>query len=359
MLVYILIFLFATFLYFKEDKVSDYILFYAFVITYIIISGLRDMIGGFDVYIYGEVFESTKENILIYDSFEKGFEIYFVILKNISDNRSFMFFATALIMSLLHFKAIRILSPIVYFSLFIFFCKFFLMSFVYLRQGLAMGLVWIAIPHIQNKKYIKFFVPLLIAYFLHKSALIFGPLFFFGNIKTKNTQILLFSILLIVIIISPLGNLLTVFFTESIDDQKLANYSNEDSVFNFFYLIEIILLTVLALNFRTEFYKSKETTVIFNGFLGYILVLILGLTNATFVRFAWYYLIFVAIALPYIYTYMINLKNKQVYKLLVFLYFGLLFFRLLISYDAGDLLPYKTIFQDFERHGRWEYREYR
>lgn len=359
MLVYALIFLFATFLYFKPYEGNDSILFYVFVISYILISGFRDMIGGFDMYIYGEVFETTKENILSYKSFEKGFEIYFVILKNISDNRSFMFFFTALIMSFLHFKAIKNLSPLIYFSLFIFFCKFFLMSFVYLRQGLAMGIIWLAIPSIQDKKYIKFFALVFIAYFLHKSSLVFFPLFFLGNIKAKNLQILLFSILLIIITVSPLGNELTVFFSESIEDEKLARYSNEASVFNFFYLIEVILLTILALSYRNEFYKSKETTVIFNGFLGYILVVILGLTNATFVRFSWYYLIFVVIALPYMYTFMFNIKEQQSYKLLIFLYFGLLFFRLLISYDAGDLLPYKTIFQDFERHGRWEFMEYR
>jgi hypothetical protein len=85
----------------------------------------------------------------------------------------------------------------------------------------------------------------------------------------------------------------------------------------------------------------------------------MGITNATFIRFSWYYLIFVVLALPYMYAFINDQKNKQTFKLLVFFYFALLFFRLLISYDGGDLLPYKSIFQDFERNGMWEFMEYR
>ena len=317
------------------------------------------MIGGFDVYVYGEVFEAPNEFVLSYKPFEKGFTFFFIILKTISDNRTFMFFSTALIMAMLHFKTIKNLSPIVYFSAFIFFCKFFLMSFVYLRQGLAMGIIWFAIPFVQDKKYLKFFALAFIAYFFHKSSLVFIPFFFYGNTKTKNLQFLFFSIILITIAITPLGNEITSFFSEESENEKLVLYSNKSSGINFFYLIEIIILTILALNFRNEFYKKPETTLVFNGLLGYILVVLMGVTNATFIRFSWYYLIFVVIALPYMFTFMTDFKKQQTFKFLVFLYFGSLFFRLLLSYDGGDLLPYKSIFQDFERNGMWEFMEYR
>ena len=359
MLVYALIFLFAAILYFQPEYKKDYTLFYVFVFFYVIISGFREMIGGFDVYIYGEVFEAPKEFILAYKPFEKGFAFYFVLLKGISNNRSFMFFMTALIMTLLHFRAIKNLSPLVYFSVFIFFCKFFLMSFVYLRQGLAMGIIWLAIPYIQDKKYIKFFGLVFIACFFHKSSLVFIPLYFYGNTNIKNIQLLLFTIILAIIAISPLGNLITTAFSEETDNAQLSLYSSKSSGVNFFYLIEIIVLTILSLNFRNEFYKNKESTIVLNGLVGYIMIVIMGITNATFIRFSWYYLIFVVLALPYMYAFINDQKNKQTFKLLVFFYFALLFFRLLISYDGGDLLPYKSIFQDFERNGMWEFMEYR
>lgn len=359
MLVYALLFLFAAFLYFKPNKENDTFLFIVFVSVYVLVSGFRDMIGGFDVYVYGEVFEAPKEFILIYKQFENGFTIYFIILKTISDNRSFMFFVTALIMAMLHFRIIKVLSPIVYFSTFIFFCKFFLMSFVYLRQGLAMGIIWFAIPFVQDKKYLKFFALVFIAYFFHKSSLVFIPLFFYGNSNIKNLQLISITFVLTIIATSSIGTEIATFFSEESENKKLLMYSKYNSGINFFYLFEIILLAILALNFRNEFYKTKETTVLFNGLLGYIFVVIMGITNATFIRFSWYYLIFVVVALPHIFTFIVDNKKQQTFKLLVFSYFGLLFFRLLISYDGGDLLPYKSIFQDFERNGMWEFMEYR
>ena len=359
MLVYALLFLFAAFLYFKPNKENDTFLFVVFVSVYAIVSGFRDMIGGFDVYVYGEVFEAPKEIVLSYKPFEKGFAFFFVILKMLSDNRSFMFFMTALMMAMLHFRTIKNLSPMVYFSAFIFFCKFFLMSFVYLRQGLAMGIIWFAIPFVLDKKYLKFFVLVFIAYFFHKSALVFIPLFFYGNSNIKNVQLLFFTFILSVITLSPIGTEIATFFSEESENQKLVLYTNKSSGINFFYLIEIIFLTLLALNFRNEFYKTKETTVLFNGLIGYIVVVILGVTNATYIRFSWYYLIFVVVTLPYMFTFINDNKKQQTFKFLIFSYFGLLFFRLLISYDGGDLLPYKSIFQDFERNGMWEFMEYR
>lgn len=359
MLVYLFIFLFAVFIYFKQQEQNNFFLFYVFAFFYVCISGFRDMIGGSDVYIYGEVYEVPMIQLFTFDNFEKGFLLYYALLKQISDNRYFLFIITALIMALLHFRAIKRYSPLVYFSLFIFFCKFFLMSFIYLRQGLAMGILWLTLPYIKEKKYFKFFVLIFIAYFFHRSAIIFSPIIFFANYKFKNFQFFLIILVLIIIVISPLGNVLNSFFSDQLESEKLNAYVSRGIGFNYFYLIEVLLLTVLALKYRDQFYSKKESTIVFNGLIGYIFVTIIGLTNATFVRFSWYYFIFLVLALPYMYNYISDIKQKRLFKNLVFLYFSLLFFNLLINFDAGDLMPYKSIFQDFSRNGRFDFMEYR
>jgi hypothetical protein len=359
MLVYLLIFLFAAFIYFKQQEQDNFILFYVFAFFYVFISGFRDMIGGSDVYIYGEVYEVPMLQLFSFDKFEKGFLLYYAFLKQISDDRYFLFIITALIMALLHFRAIKRYSPLVYFSLFIFFCKFFLMSFIYLRQGLAMGILWLTLPYIKEKKYFQFFVLVFIAYFLHRSAIIFLPIVFFVHYKFKTFQFFIITFVLIIIVISPIGTLLSGFFSDQLESEKLNAYVAINTGLNYFYLFEVVLLTVLALNYREEFYKNRESTIVFNGLVGYIFVTIIGLTNATFVRFSWYYFIFLVLALPYMYNYISDLKQKRLFKNLVFLYFSLLFFNLLINFDSGDLMPYKSIFQDFPRNGRFDFMEYR
>lgn len=359
MLVYLLIFLFASFIYFKQQEQNNFFLFFVFAFFYVFISGFRDMIGGSDVYIYGEVFEVPMLQLFSFDKFEKGFLLYYAFLKQFSDDRYFLFIMTALIMALLHFRAIKRHSPLVYFSLFIFFCKFFLLSFIYLRQGLAMGVLWLTIPYIKEKKYFRFFALAFMAYFFHKSALIFSPIIFFAHYKFKSFQFFIITVVLILIIISPLGMVLNSFFSDQFEDNKLDAYLSLSSGINYFYLIEILLLSILAINFRNQFYETKFTTIVFNGLIGYIFVLIIGLTNATFVRFSWYYLIFPILAMPQIYIYIKEDRQKRLFKNFIFLYSSLLFFNFLINFDNGDLMPYKSIFQDFSRSGKFDYMEYR
>jgi len=67
----------------------------------------------------------------------------------------------------------------------------------------------------------------------------------------------------------------------------------------------------------------------------------------------------VSLGLPLIYNFSEGVNSKRVFKTAVYTYYTLLFFRLMILYDGGDFMPYKSIFQDFDRQGRWEFYEYK
>ena len=99
MFIYLLILLVISILYFQNDLTFEKNKggYYFFMILFISIVGFRDMIGGFDVYIYGEVYEFPIQDMLKYDSFEPGFLEYFKFLRIFNDNRYFMFFTSAII----------------------------------------------------------------------------------------------------------------------------------------------------------------------------------------------------------------------------------------------------------------------
>jgi len=136
-------------------------------------------------------------------------------------------------------------------------------------------------------------------------------------------------------------------------------YALKSGGINYFYVIEGLLLVILALKFRHKFYLNRKNIIYFNGILLYGLIIIFSITNATFIRFGWYYFSFLCLGFPLVFRFISHLNLKKLFRNAIFVYYSLVFFRLLLTFDGGDFYPYKSIFQDFERHGRWEFMEYK
>lgn len=317
------------------------------------------MIGGSDVYIYSEIYESSILFLLTYEPFEIGFRFFLAILKLFSNDRHFMLFVFATTTFYIHYTYLKKYSPLFYFSAFIFFSKFFLMSFVYLRQELAMCIVLASFPFIIKRNIYLYFLFVFAAFFIHKSSIVFLPAYFIYKFSFKKETIVFFAFLFVIVAISPLSDILLSYLVENMDNDKVENYFNKSSGFNVFYLLEIIVFTFLLIKYKTGFDTIPNGRFLYNGFLLYILVTFLALKNATFIRFSWYYLIFVYIGLAYIYTLIQSKLTKNTYVFFFLLYFSALFFRLLFLYDDGDFMPYKMFFQDFDRKGMWDFMEYR
>ncbi|MGP6545766.1 EpsG family protein [Ornithobacterium rhinotracheale] len=359
MLPYLFIFALALIVYFSNPLKNKFIIYF-FMVCLMLTTGLRDMIGGYDVYIYAEVYEVLKrENLFLYGAFEKGFLSYYYLLQQISGKREFLFFASAVILYSLNFFVIKKHTENISISLFVYFCKFFIYSFVYLRQGLAMGIIWLSISLIINRKYLFALLFIGLAFTFHKSSLIFLPYILIANRKFNNYQLLLGALVILFLSFTPLGDLLKESVVEGVGSNKASEYMDKNSSANIFYLIEALALFILGLKFRTSFYQTPKGIAIFNGFALYVFFTLATLTNASFLRLTWYYFIFLVLAIPYMYNAIKDIKLRNFFKLCLGVYFGATFIRLLILWDGGDLMPYKSIFQDFNRNGRFEFMEYR
>lgn len=359
MIPYLLIFALAIMVY-LSNPLKNKLLVYFFLVCLMLITGLRDMIGGYDVYIYAEVYEVLRgKSLFLYGAFEKGFLTYYYLLQNISTKREFLFFASALIMYSMHFYVIKKNTENISISLFVYFCKFFIYSFVYLRQGLAMSIIWLSISMIINKRYFYALLIIALAFTFHKSSIIFLPHILVANRKFNNYQLVLGGFIILFLSFTPLGDVLKESTIESTGIEKASTYVGHDSGVNIFYLIEALVLFILGLNFRNYFYQTQKGIAIFNGFALYVFFTLATLTNASFLRLTWYYFIFLVLAIPYMYNAIKDIKLRNFFKLCLGVYFGATFIRLLILWDGGDLMPYKSIFQDFNRNGRFEFMEYR
>lgn len=368
MLVYLLLFLltffsimFADRLLVSNRSMKKYALFILLILAFVV--GMRDMIGGYDVYVYGEFFDGLSLNdfsngVYLHQLlFERGYTLYCYLIHLFSDNRYIFFFVTSVVSYLLVFKSLKFCKTFILFSLFLFFCKYFLMSFVYVRQFLAMGVVWLAIPFIIKRKFWKFFLIVLLASTLHTSAIVFFPTYFIC-IKKLSKRILILGMMFSILLglTSVIKYLFSFVGSESGLEKVVAYGSTESNSINYFYLFESLLLGISIVKCRSNLYSNVDNICLTNVAYCYVCFSFLTMRDATILRLIWYFIIGFIYVIPKICYY---LKNSMPFiKPLVLLYFTLLFFRLLFLWDNGDMIPYKTFFQNESRNGRWEYLEY-
>jgi len=358
MLVYLILFIGFALFYFSQ-KETPHIGFYLFFGFAILVAGFRDMIGGYDVYIYGQIFEYDIYYFLKTEYFEPLFLYYYLGLKLVDDSREWMFFASSVLVLGGQFFSIKKVSPYIFVSMFIYFAKFYLMSFVYVRQGVAMLLVWIAFALLKDKRYLWSVLLIVGSAFLHRSAIIALPFVFIAYRVLKNWQIALVFLGGALFSFTPLDSFFFESVADTIQDERVTTYAEKTSSVNLFYFIEGILVFFLVAKFKKYQDDNPLFNMVLNGFFIYGVVIFFSLTNATFIRLAWYYFYFVVVGLPFLIKFAPTNRVKKLLKAGILIYYTAVFFRLLIVYDGGDFMPYKSIFQDFDRHGRWEFMEYR
>lgn len=347
LLIYI-IFLFAAVTkmsYGRSNKTSYYVLIVAFVLS----AGFRDLIGGYDVYIYRSVYLGGTPAIK--DSgFEWGIQQLFLFLRLFSESEYFMFFMAILITVLATFTSLKKYSVFLYLALFIFFCKFYLMSYVYLRQGIAMGIVWYGLRYVESRKLAPFLLILFIGFLFHRSSLIFLPIYFMVQKYDVRFYFLGFFLFFSFLILPVFDPLLT--FISSFSERYEQYGEGIGQNFNILYVFEAtVCFVLLMLRYKKD--MSFKQILMYNGLFIYILLQLLAAKKGIFIRTTWYYLIFYCVILSE-FVHEDNFKRK-VLKPLLILAFSALFFRMLLIWDGGDFLPYKSIFDNTERNSIWQH----
>lgn len=380
MLPYILLFLTILIFAFRDitgidtDDRMRKILFFSLTMIIALFVGMRDMIGGYDVYIYGEIFDVTPP-VSSFDRFlliltgrdlslpqilEPGFLAFGGIVKLFTDSRYHFFLILSLLSYFLIFRTFRQYMPFLFLAIFIFSCKFMLMSFVYVRQMLAMAIVWSAIPFVLRRDVVRFMLLILIAFFIHNSSLLFLPVYFLG-MRHYSTKFLKIGVGLCFLLgLTPFFSVVLGGVGETMNIEKAQLYANKGvGGINYFYIAESTVIAVLLFLNRERFYADKEGTLFFNLAVAYVCLTFFTLRDATGMRFVWYFLIgmvYVIALLPYLYRFTVSWRQLMVTGII--LYFSALHFRLLTIWDYGDMIPYQTFLSDTQRPSMWKEREY-
>ena len=340
-------------IYYKQQA-AFFLVFLGLLIS-TILSAFRDMIGGYDIYIYAQYFEYIEYKILPY---EHGYYLYNVFLSFFNTDRQFLFICTAILFSFAIYKLSNIKNIGFYtIVLFIIFCKLYFYSFVYLRQIIAVIIVWWGIYYLLNNKKNFFIFLVFLASGFHLSALIALPLYFMTK-KIKLNNIILIYIL--GFLFGVVFNMQTLFgfLGSTIDNQRIQGAESNVVQFNYFYILEATLIFFWSvLNYKFYEKYEKDKIIIFNVSIYYVFFVLLTVKDATAVRMCWYLLIGPAWFLAY--NLDTRFKGYKVFSIIVILYFSIIFFRTMFLWDGGDFLPYKSIYSEVPREGRWENLEYR
>lgn len=357
MWLYLILFFIPVIAYFfnKRGNIKDVRFLCSYMILLAFFVGISDMLGGYDRYIYGEVFDSAADSMSSGMSFpllftgwgfaEKGYMIYNWFLSHFTENRYiFILITTFLIYILLYFIFYRHMKNYTY-ALLLFLGLWFFFTFTYLREVVAVAISGLAITYVIKRDFWKFILVVLIAYSFHHSALILLPIYFLP-IKKWNPQNILF-IMTFCLILGLSGipsGMFEIFSSFMGDNEKYAEYAEEMLTYGTRtdYLIEAAFF-IGYIFFQYRFIaKETEELVYLNYTLSFCAILLLFVQSPQAGRLTWYYMVGL---IAFFSSLSVKKSIKPIWKngLLVVCFF--LFFRILYSWGIF-LYPYKTFFTD-------------
>lgn len=332
--------------------------------------GLSDMMGGYDRYIYGELFDEVSGKIAygnsvmssyiftLYKS-EWGYGGFNVLMGYVTQNRYIYILTLTLIIYTLLFISIKKYTNNYAFAVLMFLGLWFFFTFTYLRQVTAAAIGWLAIEYAIDRKPIKFFTIVLLAYGFHNSAIILSPLYFVPQLKfNKNTVIGIMVVCLALGVSGLPGLIFEQFGGLSGTEERMAGLVAQDERgvgFRFEYLLEsMVFLYFILSNYHMFDEKNKTQMVLLNMALIFCAVLLFFVRSENGGRLSWFYMMGIIAIMTFIAT-----KEKKITgttTALLVLSLGL-FMRIAVGW--GMLVyPYKTFLTDGHREGDREYEQY-
>lgn len=332
--------------------------------------GLSDMLGGYDRYIYSELFDGiadiTKEGgrysdsaIFALYSSEIGYIGSNVLISFITSNRYVFILLYTLIIYFLYYFSLKEYCINYSFAMMLFMGLMFFFTFSYLRQMVGVGVAWFAIRYVYKKELYKFIICVLIATSFHNSAIILFPLYFLPIKRFKQRNVIVFMVFCLILGLSGGPSAVFRLYGNVTDMQyRTDSYAEQEIGFRYEYIIEALVFLYLILKNYSLVSNTKKNLVLLNTSLGFCAILLLFVQSLNGGRLGWYYLIGVISTLSLIAN---NVKsNKQTRKIIPIICF-LLFFRI-VYYWGFMLSPYKTFFTNGVReydpiYEKYEYDE--
>ena len=327
---------------------------YLFMMLLMILIGiqtLRDTSVGGDLYDnYATLYENCGQvqwGDLISYSIVRGYESGYIILNKIcyvfsNGNIQFLLFVIATLYIGAIGKLILKESSNRYLGLFIFFASYtYNISMNNIRSTIATSIIILALPSLLRNKHKVFLASILIAFFFHKTAIVF--LFFFATVFITNTYLLIGLYLLMVALLT-VGYPLFI----KIVAQYLPRYTgyltiSSNGGFTFFVFL-LLLVGVIAIFASKNFWNKSNNLIMFKMLICGVVLQLVSLRIPFFVRAVYYHLIALPLLIPALLEdNRLEQRSKRV------LYFGVLigfwcYYLFFLNANNTLTVPYKFCF---------------
>ena len=266
MLIYIFIFAIPVIYYLstgdKGRKNLKFLTYYLILLA--IFVGLGDMLGGYDRYIYANLFDDmadvvreggnpwTSESFLFYKT-EFGYGSLCAILSFITANRYIFIFILTVIIYVMIFKSLKDYTEDYPMAVILIMALRFFFTFTYLRQVLAASILWFSVRYIINRDLKRFLLVWFIAYSMHNSAIIFLPTYFIATKKIPFTWVLMGMGTALLIGMTPIPGALFNTYGE-VNEARVyhgsGSYSQDMGFRIAFFLESVTFLYLLGLRYK-------------------------------------------------------------------------------------------------------------
>lgn len=367
MWLYLLIFSIPVLFYYLRVKSQSQLVFLACYLLFLaLFVGMSDMFGGYDRYIYGEAFDSIADtttehgsysanNVFDYFPSEPGYTLLNIFISFFTANRYiFILVITFLIYTLL-FVSLKKYADNYAFAVILFMGLWFYFSFTYLRQVLGATIVWLSIDYIAQRRFWKFLLVVLIAMSVHKSAIIFFPVYFIPMRKFPPRMIIRLMLLVLLVGISPIPNALFAAYGDVSSVEMQKDYSATGG-FRIAYALEAFFFIYFIIN-RYRYVKTdRQSIVMLNMALLFCATLLFFVRSENGGRLSWYYMIGVIVTISQLATTGVNKRQVSLFMIALCLFLNV---RIYNSWQVFlNLYPYKTFLTDGFRRGDYSYNNY-
>lgn len=327
----------------NNKKLFNIYKIFTFLLPFLILA-IRYGIGVDYFNTYVPVFEAIK-NYGTYANIEIGYIILNKIVLLFTSDYAGIFILTSFIFCYLTFKSIFDNSINVPLSILILLTGglyFYSMNAV--RQSIVTAIFLFAIKYIKEKKFIKYCFFIILAATIHKTALIFLPLYFLCQIKLDFKKITIFTILIIVCM-PIIPNIIEWL----VQDTKYINYINGiySSYSKPMASVAInMLIVILCIIYQGKKDKQYDKTlqVYFN-------IHLVALWTSFFIgRVPLFNRIFLEVfhtqifTIPYLISKQKNKNAKTIITFVCILLYAILFIYSIGIQNGNNVLPYTTIF---------------
>ena len=352
MIIYYFVLIISLIFYFiqRDKRVPSVSLFFFFMLALALFVGLGDMIGGYDRYIYGEVFDSIADEMrgegkissLFYlvNGKEYGYFVWQIIVSVFTPNRYIFILVTTLTIYYLFFRVMRRYMLDYPLAVIVFMGMLFYFTMTYLRAVFAIAILWQGIRYIWERKFWKYTFFVVLAASFHTSILIALVMYFIPIKRYSKKTIIIWLILCFVAGMTPLPNIILA-NAGSLTEKNTGDvnvYELQEQGFRVEYVLEVIFFIWMIFKNYTRIDTDKRTLTFLNMTIGLCFILLFFMRFGQGGRFAWPFYIGGFYMIPYLVS-----KNKTSLPLtsIVLVVFSLLFIRISIAWESLDV-PYTT-----------------